>query len=228
MAGAIRVLGIDACRAGWVAIELRDGGYASARLHLDLADLLSDVDEGTTVGIDMPLGLLDTGWRAAETLAANRIGARRSSVFRVPPRPVWKQPEYRAANALCRRLTGAGFSVQAFGLRLKLLEANACFDAARFRLFEVHPEVSFQAMAGADLAYPKHTWAGHNQRRRLLAAAGVEVPDDLGDAGRAGPDDVLDAAAVAWSAHRIATGRATSLPDPPERNERGQALAIWY
>jgi predicted RNase H-like nuclease len=228
MADAIRVLGIDACRAGWVAVELRDGGYASARLHLDLTELLSDVDGQTTVGIDMPLGLLDTGWRAAETLAANRVGARRSSVFRVPPRPVWEQPGYRAANALCRRLTGAGFSVQAFGLRQKLLEANRCFDAARYRLFEVHPEVSFQAMAGAGLAHPKHTWAGHNQRRRLLAAAGVDVPDDLGDAGRAGPDDVLDAAAVAWSAQRIATGRAASLPDPPERNERGQALAIWY
>src|SRR5690349_18005648 len=112
MTDAIRVLGIDACRAGWVAVELRDGGSACARLHLDLSDLLSDVDGETTVGIDMPLGLLDTGWRAAETLATNRVGARRSSVFRVPPRPVWEQPGYRAANALCRRLTGAGFSVQ--------------------------------------------------------------------------------------------------------------------
>jgi predicted RNase H-like nuclease len=228
MDDAIRVLGIDACRAGWVAIELRGGQYASARLHLDLVDLLSDVDGRTTVGIDMPLGLLDTGWRAAEKLAADRIGARRSSVFRVPPRPVWEQPEYGVANALCRRLTGAGFSVQAFGLRHKLLEANRCFDAGRYRLFEVHPEVSFRALAGVDLAYPKHTWAGQNQRRRLLAAAGVDVPDDLGDAGRTGPDDVLDAAAVAWSTHRIATGRGASLPDPPERNERGQPLAIWY
>jgi predicted RNase H-like nuclease len=38
----------------------------------------------------------------------------------------------------------------------------------------------------------------------------------------------LDAAAVAWSAQRIAVGAANCLPDPPERNERGQRLAIWF
>jgi predicted RNase H-like nuclease len=41
------------------------------------------------------------------------------------------------------------------------------------------------------------------------------VPDDLGAAGRAGADDVLDAAAVAWTASRLAAGTAVSFPDPP-------------
>jgi hypothetical protein len=38
----------------------------------------------------------------------------------------------------------------------------------------------------------------------------------------------IAAAAAAWSAHRIATGRGVSLPDPPQRNAGGQVLAIWY
>jgi predicted RNase H-like nuclease len=224
----IRALGVDACRAGWVAVELRDGAFARAHLHPVLASLLVDVGAVGAVGVDIPLGLLDAGWRTADEAAAGRIGRRRSSVFRVPPRTVWHQEEYPTANRFCRELTGAGFSVQAFGLRKKLLEANDLLDAGHGRLYEVHPEVSFRAMAGADLPYPKHTWAGHVSRRRLLAGAGVDLPDDLGTAGRAAPDDVLDAAAAAWSAHRIAIGRGVPLPDPPQTNERGQRLAIWY
>lgn len=221
----VRVRGIDACRAGWVAVELRDGAFAGAYLSPRLDELLPPAD---AIGVDIPLGLLETGWREADLRAAQRLGPRRSSVFRVPPRAVWHREPYAAANALCRELTGAGMSVQAYGLRRKVLEADACLSAGRHRLHEVHPEVSFQAMAGAALAYPKHTWAGAGLRRRLLAEAGIHLPDELGDAGRAGPDDVLDAAAAAWSAHRIATGRGVALPDPPQRNERGQQLAIWY
>lgn len=223
----IRVLGVDACRAGWVAVELIDGAFAGASVDLSLAALLASAGpEMAAVGLDMPLGLLSTGWRDADEHAARFVGARRSSVFRVPPGPVWELSGYAEANAACRELTGAGFSRQAYGLRHKLREANGICDS--HRLHEVHPEVSFRAMAGADVAYPKHSWAGQAVRRRLLRGAGIALPDDLGAAGRAGPDDVLDAAAAAWSAHRIATGFGVSLPDPPQRNEQGQALAIWY
>jgi len=40
-------------------------------------------------------------------------------------------------------------------------------------------------------------------------------------------DDVLDAAAAAWSAHRVATGVVQSLPEPPEIVQ-GQLVAIWF
>ena len=40
-------------------------------------------------------------------------------------------------------------------------------------------------------------------------------------------DDVLDAAAAAWSARRIATGTAQTLPDSPDFADRFE-VAIWY
>ena len=40
--------------------------------------------------------------------------------------------------------------------------------------------------------------------------------------------DTLDAAAVAWSAWRIATGEAVILPDQPQRDSQGQQIAIRY
>jgi predicted RNase H-like nuclease len=94
-------------------------------------------------------------------------------------------------------------------------------------LFEAHPEVSFRTMAGEPLAHAKKTWAGQARRRELLAKQGIVLPDSLGPAGQAPPDDVLDAAAVAWTAHRMATGTAGSYPDPPEIQD-GARIAIWY
>ena len=40
-------------------------------------------------------------------------------------------------------------------------------------------------------------------------------------------DDVVDAAAAAWSARRIARGAARSMPDPPERSSDGRPVAVW-
>jgi predicted RNase H-like nuclease len=79
------------------------------------------------------------------------------------------------------------------------------------------------------LAAGKRTWAGSVERWRLLAGAGIAIPDDLGPAGRgAGVDDVLDAAVAAWTARRLADGTAHCLPDPPERDAHGRSIAIWY
>jgi predicted RNase H-like nuclease len=54
------------------------------------------------------------------------------------------------------------------------------------------------------------------------------IPDVLEAVGMVPADDVLDAAAAAWSAQRIARGEAKSLPSPPEEDERGREIAIWY
>jgi predicted RNase H-like nuclease len=57
---------------------------------------------------------------------------------------------------------------------------------------------------------------------------GIELPDDLGEAGVAGFDDVLDAAAAAWSAACIAAGEAQSLPPDALVGPDGLTAAIWY
>ena len=40
-------------------------------------------------------------------------------------------------------------------------------------------------------------------------------------------DDVVDAAAAAWSALRIVAGTATSTPEEPERSSDGRQVAVW-
>ncbi|WP_433894570.1 DUF429 domain-containing protein [Streptomyces sp. CA-111067] len=95
--------------------------------------------------------------------------------------------------------------------------------------YEMHPEVSFQAMAGGTpLSQSKKSWRGQAVRRALLAAAGIQLGDELGEADSVPTDDVLDAAAAAWSAHRIAVETAQRLPATAERDAAGRLVAIWY
>lgn len=228
-AAATDAVGVDACPGGWVAVTLREGRFAGADRDAALAALLARVPAAAVVAVDMPLGLLETGWRRAEELAIRQVAPHRARVFPVPPRAVWEESGYDAANECCRRLTGSGLPRQSWGLAVKLREANACREGGDRRLYEVHPEVSFAAMnGGRPVAWSKKSWNGQVQRRRLLLGQDIALPEELGPAGRVPPDDVMDAAAAAWSAHRIALGTAVSLPDPPETTRDGLPVAIWY
>jgi len=225
-----RVMGVDACRAGWVGIVLTDD-VAVAHFGESIATVVADAEHDgavTSLGIDIPIGLPDESRREADRLASAALGPRRATVFLTPIRSAMAAPNLTDANRISRQRTGLGVSAQAFALRAKVLEVDDWLRGTTVRVVEVHPELSFAYLAGAALTSRKATWAGAAQRRRLLADAGIELPDDLGLAGAmAGVDDVLDAAAVAWSARRVATGDAQCLPDPPERFGDGLDAAIW-
>jgi predicted RNase H-like nuclease len=244
------VTGVDGCVGGWVAVTLsrtaggpdeRAGAAAVSTLAvcgITVAATLDGLSLAGVTGIDMPLGLLGAGWRDADRLARRGLGRRGVTVFAIPPRPVWECDTYAEANRVCRHLTGKGFSVQAWGLRRKIAEADECRRRAPsppfpVRLYEVHPELAFAAMAGAPLPDSKHTPAGLAVRRELLAAAGIILPARAAGAAAddllgAAADDLLDAAAVAWSAARIAAGRATVLTSPAQRADDDTEIAIRY
>lgn len=225
-----RVLGVDACKAGWFGIVLAEGEVSALFAPL-IADLVAAADAGGTVSVvavDMPIGLPDRGTRRADELAAKALGPRRASLFTTPVRAAFDHADHAAATAENRRRGGPGISRQAFNLKPKVLEVDAWVRRTGRRIAEVHPELCFAELAGAPLATRKITWAGAEIRRGLLAGAGIRVPADLGPAGgQAAVDDVLDAAVAAWTARRIAREEARCLPDPPEVFGDGLACAIW-
>lgn len=207
------IVGVDACKDGWVVIELIDGRFAAASVVPTLADL----PEADVVAVDIPIGFATDDVRRADRAAREFVGPRRASVFDVPPRAVWEAPTFAAANALCRELAGRGLSAQSYGLRRKVLEANAERGRA---LHEAHPEVSFRELAGEPLLHGKRTWAGQRRRLELLCDAGIELPAlFLSPVDSMPVDDVLDAAAVAWTAARIDRGVARTLPADPGPGE---------
>jgi predicted RNase H-like nuclease len=223
----MRVGGVDAAgKAGWVAVVLEDGHFDRAHVARHLADLVGDLGPADAIGVDIPIGGTAAGFRQADRLARPLVGARRSSVFAAPPPDIWTAESYEAANELLSSSGRPKLSRQSWALVPKIREADRV-SRSDDRVVEVHPEVSFRAMAGVDLP-SKKTWDGMIRRRGLLTDNGIEVPGRLGPAGNVAVDDVLDAAAVAWSAGRIARGVATSLPDPPEAGVDGREVAIWF
>jgi predicted RNase H-like nuclease len=250
---ALAVTGIDGCAGGWVAVTLSfTGGPAVAPAavpataprpddlpSLACADVASSVAVAATLdglplagvtGIDMPLGLLSADWRDADLLARRALGRRGVTVFAIPPRPVWECATYAEANRACRDLTGKGFSVQAWGLRRKIAEADefrrrASSRTSLVQVYEVHPELSFAVLAGAPLSDSKHTRTGLATRRELLVRVGITLPPKVAGVPE---NDLLDAAAVAWSARRIAVGQAAVLTSPAQRADDGAEIAIRY
>ena len=235
------VLGVDGCRGGWVGIVLASPATAHAVFGVHIADVVrAAIDRAgppAVVGVDMPLHLSATGWRLCDQAVRDHLGAKRSSVFPVPPGPALDVDDYAAACALSRELTGKAFSKQLWMLRPKIQELAAWWaaSAGAIDVREVHPETSFSLMVGAPIGPSKRTGEGLAARRAALARAGIVVPDDVGLGRRlVAADDVVDAAAVAWSARRVAAGRARSFPDPPvtldgygdpDRGRRVQA--VW-
>jgi predicted RNase H-like nuclease len=222
------VLGVDGCAGGWVGGLLLDDEIAVVT-GATIADLVAAAGPVTVVGIDMPIGLPDSGsQRRAEALARRRLpSGRKSSVFPTPMRAACEAATWAEANELNKAACGRGLSHQGFGLTHKILEVDVWVRSGpRVTVAEIHPEVSFATIEPSCVAASKKTVEGRAARLAALERAGLALPPVVRGPGYA-VDDLLDACVVAWSARRVARGQAECLPDPPEVFSDGIAAAIW-
>lgn len=224
------MLGVDACKRGWIAIAV-DDAVSGAYFADDIGMLVALAQAGgplAVIAVDMPIGLPDRGHRQADVLARAAIGPLWPSVFMTPVRPALLAADHATASAINRELAGHGISIQAFALKPKLFQVERWVRQTPARVVEIHPEVCFARLAGAPLTARKSSWAGAERRRALLASAGISFAGDLDGAGAfAGVDDVLDAGAAAWAARQVLRGHAQPIPDPPETFSDGWPCAIW-
>ena len=219
------MLGVDGCKQGWVGVRLRNGRFHSASIAASLIEL-DGYAEAVAIAVDMPLGLPTKGVRLADQAARKALPGRASTIFNTPVRQAVFAESYEEANRLQRAATGRGLSKQSWNLCPKIRELDALADE---RLHEVHPEVVFRAMHGSVLTLPKKSWGGLRRRLDLLLAVGIEVPADVGPAGAAASDDVVDAAACAYTALHIAGGSAAYIPaDGPSDSALARRVAIWH
>ena len=216
----MRAIGIDGCPGGWVRAK-RTGVHVVGTL----AEVFTALDDSTTIGIDMPIGLPTSGVRASDRFAREFLKGRASTIFSTPPRDLIAFTDYAEANVASKERHGRGISKQAFHLFARIRELDALMSPVLAgRVVEVHPECSFREMTG-DLLPSKHTPVGLDRRRRLIHELFGEVPDRLRGAK---PDDILDAYAVLWTAERFARGEHRTLGpvDGEERDGRGLVMRI--
>lgn len=209
-----RVAGADAARIdklkGWAVVLLEDG-RPTVEFFLDLQPLVASTQ---LVAVDIPIGLPgdggialdDLGRRHADGEARDLVASRRDSVFWAPPRAALDQPNYAEARRLIPSL-----SSQAYHLGPRILEVAALVEYGA-PVVEFHPELSFRALNRRTLDYPKKSWNGQQERRRILKDAGLELPAKLdGDAGLLAVDDVFDAAVGAVTAKEVATAQGLAI-----------------
>lgn len=228
------VAGVDGCRGGWIAVRWAD--TVTHHLFRRFEEVLAF--DAAIVAVDMPIGFPEHSGREAERLTRARLGERQSSVFAVPSRAAVMCTDYAQA---CRANLAHSdppkkVSKQIFHIFPKMREIDILMTPElQSRVFEVHPELAFWAMNdGVPLPLPKKVkGAAHAPglalRRALLERAGfplATLPEARYRAMDVGADDLLDACACAWSAHRIAQGRSIRLPENPPRDARGLHMEI--
>lgn len=225
-------MGADGCKGGWVVVVIDDNGYVDSFIAPTIGDAESRgiAEFGAThLVIDIPIGIPDSGPRQADSEARRFISPRSSSVFSTPVRAALEAPDYNAARVASVAACGKSLSKQAWAIGDKIREVDTYVGGARVVAREGHPEVSFRAMSAEPIEHYKKTFPGARLRRALLDGEGIALPDDI-EAGLkpAATDDIHDAAAMAWTARRVAQGTVRRMPALEERFIDGIDSAIWY
>jgi predicted RNase H-like nuclease len=222
------VAGADITKGRWVVVVLRNGGFHDATV-VDTLDVFLDHDPDVEIiAADIPIGLpTGKGCRQCDLAAKRFLKPNSATVFLAPPKSIVEAPTYKAANDLSWQEYGRGVSAQAYALRTKILEV-APIAAKDERVVEAHPEVCFRAMKKSPLQHGKKSWNGQIERRAILGGRGIRLPNHLERAGDVPPDDLLDAAAAAWTAWRVAEGEAKVLPESAQGCTTKRRSVIWY
>ena len=215
------LLGVDGCRAGWLALNAGiEGSEVLDQLHPEAGSLLAQAG-WQLMAIDIPIGLPERGSRACDQEARRLLGARRSSVFPAPIRAVLAASDHQEACRISRQLQGKGISCQSFNILAKirsidqLLQADQCLAQ---RIHEVHPELIFQQWnSSRAMEHGKKTPQGKQERLQLVESefpgAWCSIRGQFRRSAVA-DDDILDALAALHTARRLLNRQALQLPAP--------------
>ena len=199
---AIKYVGVDGCKAGWIGVGLGDGDGWEVNVCKEFADIAARFGDACVILVDIPIGLYqDSTPRACDKEARNTLGNRGSSVFPAPPRPfvdkVALTPEwdwtadhgkpyrkaYAEANQWHReKFRGKGVSAQAFGITWKIGEMDEFMRTRETNsptIREVHPEICFWALNGGEpgssMSTNKKKPSGFGERLDVLRRCAQDV-----------------------------------------------------
>ena len=216
------LVGIDGCRAGWIAVTQIEG-----ELRVELWDDLEPLfcKPWDSACVDIPIGLkFGTGRRDCDQAARDLLGKQRSSIFFAPPRQHLEATDYEQVRS-------HGLSLQSFYLLPKIREMDRRIEPKdQSWLREAHPELSYRTQAQGELE-SKKTQVGREQRQALLRTIGSPLYlDDWASSFRrreVALDDLLDAAILLEVARSQAAGRGRSVRDPLP-DPKGLSMEICF
>ncbi len=228
-------VGVDGCRAGWFAIALTQDGRWKTKVFPNISILWKTCRNASLILLDVPIGLKESGpeERCCDKEARKLLGQpRASSVFRAPCRQSINATNDEERKSKNKLVTGKSLSVQTLGIIPKFREVDKlllCDPIAKEYIKEVHPEICFWALAGRSMQYKKKIKEGYDERIQVLALYS-QTNEIISYAEKnylrkdVKKDDILDALVAAITA----LGPLKSLPDSPERDDRGLPMQMLY
>jgi len=220
----MNVVGIDGCKYGWIAINLKDDFYWEVNLYSEIGEVLDVYEESDSILIDMPIGLLNESEdeRLCDKEIRKYLGYPRGmSVFGVPSRQAIYAKNYAEGNALNKKLMNRGISKQLWGIAPKIKALDQYLknnEEIRNIIFESHPELAFMMLTGRPMQYNKRTKEGYSERLKVLkniypkTEAIVEYTLNKYLRKEVKKDDILDALVLATNAYLGTKGTFKEFP----------------
>jgi predicted RNase H-like nuclease len=236
----VKFVGIDGCKAGWLAVGV-DAQDKLTHQVIREADQLNEVIDGAKkVFIDIPLGMNSEEYtRECDRLLRSRLGSDySSSIFDPPIRPALHAPTYAEACMQSYSITEKKVTLQSWNITPKIREVDQMLQEhteLRSKVYESHPEFLFLRLNGGDpLQQKKKTKKGLRHRLSLIVDRHGDAKDmfrDLKEEYRRneiGEDDIVDAMVLAHFAWRSREEEIKTLPEDPPQDETGITMAIAY
>lgn len=227
----MRIAGIDGCKRGWVVVHAPHDDFSAVRVCFaeDVTSFLEAEHIGLAV-VDMPIGFPEGPEdRNVEAVMRKMLKGKSSSVFNTPCRQALYEETYVRASEVNRAVLGKGMSKQTHAIFPKMREMDRLVcELGQPRVREGHPEVTFSVMNKGPVLLRKKDPMGEAARTALLAKEGFDVVA-LGSTVRrlgAARDDVLDAAAMLWTAKRFLDGTHLTIPATPLRDAVGLEMSV--
>jgi predicted RNase H-like nuclease len=235
----LKTLGIDGCRAGWIAISLDEdhAGYWLVESDKKLEEFLEEFDR---IFIDVPIGLTSESYeRECDRQLREVLGPDyQSSVFSPPIRPALHAPTYAEASMTSYEITGKKVTIQAWNITPNIKTIDRFLqekEELREKIFESHPELLFQKLNGGNsILQKKATKKGLRHRLGLLKEKSKFADDFFRDIkeeyrrNQVDEDDIVDAMVLALYAGYSIEEDIKTLPEDPPADETGLPMAIHY
>jgi len=231
-------VGVDGCKAGWLAIAVTEKGKWHMGIHPDIGTLWNNYSDASLILIDIPIGLPDKEpySRACDMTARRLLGQpRASSVFPVPCwQAVREKPHAKWVN---HRTTGKKLTKQTLGIIDKIEQVNKLlvYEVATRKSFrEIHPEICFWALNSSKaMFYNKKRSMGIVERLGLLSCI-YPISRDIYDYAlneysrkEVARDDILDALVGAVTG-LLGRDKLVTIPEKPDLGYQGLPMEMVY
>jgi len=231
----MKFVGVDGCKGGWFAVWVNDGQWAFD-LYARFEELWAVHSDAVCVLVDMPIGLAKDCVRKADSETRKMLAGRAGSLFNTPVRSAVHAESKAEAKSINQALVGKSLTEQSLGIMQKvkavdlfITETPEAVDVVR----ESHPELNFNMAAGRAMEYAKRDVLGVVERLEILERIMPDVRGLIAEVRERYPmskvagDDILDACILAVTGLKSG-GQLTPIPNPPEIDENGLPMAVWY